>query len=337
MPRYVTIKDIALALGISKSTVSRGLSGDTANVKPETMRRIIDMADRMGYQRNEMAVNLRRQHTHTIGIIVPEAVTSFYMTFVSRAQQLLGEKGYKVLVAISNESVQQERDNLHLMEQCRVDGLLMGVCHNCANVADYNSLMARGIPIVFFDRKVDGVQASQVRMDDYIMSFFMVERLIKQGRRNIVHLAGPAHISNSADRLRGYRDALEKFHITYSPQYVLNGALNAEEGAEVMRQFLSLHLSFDAVFGFTEMALLGAKSELQRLNFHIPRDVALCCMSGTALCTLVHPSITAVEQPVDEMAQKACELLLRHIAGEEAQGRTEIMRGNTVLRESTTQ
>ena len=144
--KYVTIIDIAKELGISKSTVSRALAGDSHNVNAETMRRIVEVADRMGYQRNELAVNLRRQHTQTIGILIPEVVTTFFMNFIEHAQRLLRKDGYRVIVAISNEDPEQERENLRMMEQCRVDGVLMSVCHHEANIDCYQRMIRKGIP-----------------------------------------------------------------------------------------------------------------------------------------------------------------------------------------------
>ena len=102
--KYVTIIDIAKELGISKSTVSRALAGDCHNVNAETMRRIVETADRLGYQRNELAVNLRRQHTQTIGIIIPEVVTSFFMNFIEHDQRLLRKDGYLGSNTLSHEN-----------------------------------------------------------------------------------------------------------------------------------------------------------------------------------------------------------------------------------------
>ena len=93
MAKYVTIMDIARELGISKSTVSRALAGDTGNVKTETLQKILATAERMGYHRNELAVNFRQQSTHNIGIIIPEIVTTFYMTFINDAQAILRKQG----------------------------------------------------------------------------------------------------------------------------------------------------------------------------------------------------------------------------------------------------
>lgn len=333
--KYVTIKDIARELRLSKSTVSRALSGDTVNVNAETARIIQQTAERMGYQRNEMAVNLRRRSTHTVGIIIPEIVTSFFMTFISHAQRILHDDGYQTLIAVADESPEKERECLAMMEQCRVDGILMSVCHNEANRELYQKMMERGTPIVFFDRTVEGIGASCVRMDDYIMSFFMVESLIRQGRKRIAHLAGPRHIRNGYDRLRGYRDALEKFHIDYEPNLIVSGVLSADDGSAAMERILESGITFDAVFGFTETALLGAKTALQKHALHIPNDVALCCMSGTTLCTLVHPTITAVEQPVEEMATTACQLLKDRMETPNVPTQEVVLRGNIVQREST--
>ena len=216
-----------------------------------------------------------------------------------------------------------------------VDGLLISVCDKDHNADIYRHIVSRGTPVVFFDRTVENVEASQVRLDDYIMSFFMVEQLIRSGCKQIVHIPGPSRIRNGYERLRGYRDALEKFHIAYNPDLVLNPALSAEEGSQVMSDFLGKNILFDAVFGFTETALIGAKSVIQKSGMRIPEDVCMCCVSGTALCTLVHPTITAVEQPVEQMATEACRLLMQNIADSDKQVEDVVMRGEIVEREST--
>lgn len=172
-------------------------------------------------------------------------------------------------------------------------------------------------------------------MDDYIMSFFMVEELIRSGRKRILHLQGPDFVGNSHERLQGYRDALAKFRIAYDSRYVVQGGLDFADGESAMTQFLSCKLPFDAIFGFTEMSTLGAKSFLQKLHYQIPGEVAICCMSGTQLCTLVHPAITSVEQPVAEMAATACRLLMEKIQNPAAASERIVLRGEMILREST--
>ncbi|MBD5357996.1 MAG: LacI family transcriptional regulator [Bacteroides sp.] len=333
--KYITILDIAKEVGVSKSTVSRALAGDSRNVKPETMRKIQETALKMGYRRNELAVNLRCSMTKNIGIVIPEGITPFFMSFIQQAQKEMRDKGFRTIIAVSNEDSEQERENLTMLENCRIDGIMICPCHKSRNIQTYKNIIENGIPLVFFDRKIEGIDVSQVCINDNLMSHFMVEYLIRNGKKNIVHISGPDAVSNAVDRYRGYREALEKFHIPYDKRYVIDGGLTAEEGANAMEQFLSSGLEFDAVFGFTETTILGAKSVLQKLNYRIPGDIALCCISGTKLCTLVYPTITAVEQPVNLMASESCRILQHHIETHDFTPEKITLRGNMILREST--
>lgn len=333
--KYVTIIDIAKELNISKSTVSRALSGDGQNVSKETMRLITETAERMGYRRNDLAVKLRKQSSRNIGIVIPEVTTTFFMKFVNLVQRTLNWMGYQVIITLSDESPEQERKNLEMLQACRVEGILISACHDKENLNCYRRIIGQDIPLIFFDRTVGAIDASSVSMDDYIMSFFMVEELIRGGRKKILHLQGPDFIGNSHARLQGYRDALAKFRIAYDKQYVVQGGLDFPDGELAMTQFLSRKLPFDAVFGFTEMSTLGAKSFLQKLHYQIPGEIAICCMSGTQLCTLVHPTITSVEQPVAEMATTACRLLMEKIDNPAKPSEHIVLRGEMIPREST--
>lgn len=333
--KYVTIKDIANSLGISKSTVSRALSGDVKNVSQDTREKILNAARKMGYKRNELAVNLCMKSTRTIGIIVPEAVTPFYMSFVSFAQNLLRQKGYRVILSLSNEDYETERMNLKMFADYRVEGILISACHNKANLDIYRDFVERSIPMVFFDRTISEVSFPKVKIDDYIDSFFMVEHLIRNKRKNIIHLAGPSYIQNSLDRKRGYRDALEKFHIAYNPSFVIEAGVDAEDGAAAVERLFRQHVDFDAIFCFTEMQALGAKRFLQEHDIAIPQKVAISCMSGTRLSTLVHPALTAVEQPVERMAMEAVRLVIDKIKNYSLPDEIVTLPSEMIIRKST--
>lgn len=113
-----------------------------------------------------------------------------------------------------------------------------------------------------------------------------------------------------------------------------SSALSADEGSKVMKRFIEQGTAFDAVFGFTETALLGAKSVIQKRGLRIPDDVRICCMSGTTLCTFVHPTITAVEQPVEQMATETCRLIMAHVADDAKATEDVVLRGEIIDRES---
>ena len=163
----------------------------------------------------------------------------------------------------------------------------------------------------------------------------MVEHLIMSGKRKILHIAGPNHIQNTIERTRGYRDALAKFRIPFNPELVVQCGVGVEDGSAAIEQAFQKGLDFDAVFCFTETQAFGAKRCLQEHGFAIPADVAICCMSGTILSTLVYPQITAVEQQVEEMGEVATSLLLDKINDFSAPEQTIILNAKMVIRNST--
>lgn len=333
--KYVTIKDIASELGISKSTVSRALNEDAKNVSDDTMRKIKDAALRMGYRRNEMAVNLRAQSNHVIGISVPEMSTAFSMRFVSDAQNMLMQRGYRVSIAFSDESPEIERANLEMFNRLRVDGVMVSPCHNVANLDIYKKFIEQRVPLVFFDRIIPELDVPMVRSNDYIKSFFMVEHLIYNGYRKILHLAGPEYIHNSVDRCKGWRDAIKKFNIKYDPAYSIRCGMTVDDGAKAIEEAIARNLDFDSVFCFTETQAVGAKQQLQKLGKRIPEDVAICTMSGTRLSTFVYPQLTASEQQVAKMAKAAVDMLLEKIKDYNTPSRSVTIDGQIVKRAST--
>lgn len=335
--KHITIKDIAKELGISKSTVSRALSSDSQNVSQDTIRKVMDAAERMGYRKNEMAVNLRHRSTKTIGIVLPEAETSFYMKFTSIVQHLLQLKGYRLLLAISDEDFLNERSNVELFDKYRVDGLLISTCHNKANYDFYNAFLKRGIPIVFFDRIIPGLDCSCVQSDEYKAAFFLMEHLIYDGRKRILYMSGPDHFSTTANRMRAYHDTLNKYHIPYDPSLVVVTGTHEEDGAEAMRNFLENHSHemCDALFCFSDLQAVGAKKVLEKHGIAIPQTVSIACMSGTRMAALVSPAITTMERPMKAMAEESVRLLLAKIENNSSKSEKVVLSAEMIIRAST--
>ncbi len=331
----VTIKDIAASLGISKSTVSRALSDSPKNVSKEIIEKVKEAAKNMGFRKNEIAVNLRHRKTKTIGIIIPEAVTSFYLQFTTAVQRILQPYGYRILLTLSNEDPQTERSNLDIMKACYVDAILISSCNYKANRDVYEDLIKNRISMVFFDRTVPGLNCPSVRSDDYRSAFFLVEHLVYKGYRKILHLTGPSYIRNTGERLRAYNDVLDKHGIEYRPELVMEAGTDEKDGYEAMSYILDSKIECNAVFCFTELQALGAKKVLQERSIRIPEDIAIVCMSGTKLSTIVYPEITAVEQPLEKMAEEAARLLLANIENPMANTEEIVLYANMVIRSST--
>ncbi len=333
--KYVTIKDIAKALGMSKSTVSRALHNDSLNVSEKTRKLVQYTARQMGFHRNLSAANLSKHLTRTIGIIVPEMETSFYTTFIEYAQAIFKKAGFRVALAQSGENTTTEFENLMMMVDYHVDGILMSMCDCGVNKIYLRDMIAQGMPIVFFDRRIKDIDAPQVVSEDQYASFFLVEQLIRMGRKDIVFFKGPDYILNSLERECGYIEALDKWNLPLRKEYAVDGGLSFHDGEIAALKLLDSGLKFDAIHAFTEMPLLGAKNVLQSRGIRIPEDVALACMSGTNLCKMVYPKITAVEQDTEKMASTAASTLIDLIEGKKVENEIIEITPHRIEREST--
>ncbi|MDR1161243.1 MAG: LacI family transcriptional regulator [Tannerellaceae bacterium] len=331
---YTTIKDIANELHISPSTVSRALRGEY-NVKKETRDSVVAVAGRLGYTPDQSAVGLRRKRTYTIGVIVPEMVTSFFITIINIIQNEIKKRGYKLIIAQSQEDPEIEYSNLLLMEEYRVEGIILSVCHLSKNNEAYLRLQQKGIQLVFFDR-VPSIDGTKVIIDDYKKAFFMVEYLIRSGKKRILHLAGPTHIQNAIDRKRAYQDAHKKFGIEYDPQLLVDAGVSIEDGEKAVRKIKEeKNTPFDAIFSFTDTLAIGAKNYLQTHGYKIPEDVALAGFSGSLLSTIIQPQLTTVEQPLEDMGKTAANLLLNKIEKPTQKDNTIILEAEIKYRGST--
>lgn len=332
--KHVTIKDIANHLTLSVSTVSRALTDDK-NIRRETKEKVLAAAKALGYRPNPVATNLKYGRTNTIGVIVPEMVTPFASQVIEGIQKILYAKGLKVIIAQSDENPQREKENLQLMESFMVDGIIICLCHHAENRALYTRLQEEGIPMIFFDRIPEDKDASKVIVDDYAKSFFMMEHLIRSGRRCIAHLQAPSYIYNSVERFRGYKDALSKFRIPYDDSLVIKTGMTIDDGRRAAEQLIRANTSFDALFAFTDTLAIGAMNYLREQGISIPEEVAVASFSGTILSTIVYPQLTTVEQPLEEMGEAAAHLMLGKINDPSSANRTIVLDAKIRVRGST--
>ena len=332
--KHVTIKDIARSLCISVSTVSRALTDDK-NIRRETREAVLREAERLGYRRNPVAMNLKMGRTNTIGVIVPEMHTPYASQVVAGIQSVLYKNNQKVMIAESDENPDRERESLQMMEEFMVDGLIVSLCSYKHNLETYRRLANEGVAIVFYDRIPHGMDdMPQVMVDDNNDSYFMAEHLIRLGRRRIAYLYGPDDVYNAVERGRGYREAMEKFQI-YDPRLIVKTGMTFADGAAAVDSLVRQGIEFDAVYAFTDTLAIGAMNRLREIGRRIPEDVAVAGFSGTELSTIVYPQLTTVEPPLTEMGQRAAELVLEKVHNPEAENRKIVLRTEMKCRAST--
>lgn len=332
--KRATIKDVAKHLGFSVSTVSRALN-DNENIKKETRELILETARVLNYRSNPIGLSLRHGVTSTIGVLVPEMTTPFAAEVILGIQETLNKKDYKVIIAQSNEDPEKEKENLLLMENFMVDGVIICPCDYKINKSEYLRLHDHGVPIVFYDRIPFGMEVPNVVVDDYRESFFMVEHLIRSGRKRILYIQGPSYIYNTVERARGYKDALKKFGISFDESLIIRAGVTFDDGRFAAERLLKSNISFDAIFTFTETLALGAMNYLKYNRIQIPAEVAVASFSGTALSTVVYPQLTSVEQPKKMMGETAANLILEKIANPAIPNKKIVLSSEIKLRTST--
>lgn len=333
MAKHLTIKDIARSLCISVSTVSRALTDDK-NIRKETRDMVVEEAKRLGYKRNPVAMNLKMGRTNTIGVIVPEMHTPYASQVIGGIQEILYKKNQKVMIAESDENPCRELENLKMMEQFMVDGLIVSLCSYRKNIEMYQQLEEAGMAVVFYDRIPYGMDVSQVLVEDNVDSYFMVEHLIRLGRMRIAYIQGPDDIYNAYQRGLGYREAMEKFRL-FDPSLIVKTGMTFKDGADAIDRLIYNKVDFDSVFAFTDTLAIGAQNRLRALGKRVPEDIFVASFSGTELSTIVSPQITTMEPPLEEMGRKAAELVIEKINNPETENKMIVLKTTMRCREST--
>src|SRR5664279_1822521 len=218
--KEITIYDIAKALNISPSTVSRGLKNHP-HIRKETKKNIIAMAKEMGYQQNKFASNLRQKHTNTIGVVVPKLDSYFMATVISGIEKITAQNGYGLIISQSQESWKKEISCISTLFNSRVDGLLVSLAFDTKNLEHFNILLNKDIPVVFFDRVADCDGCISVVIDNYKAGYEATSHLIEQGCKRIVHIGGNLLRNVYSERFRGYKQALTDNKIEFEQNLVV--------------------------------------------------------------------------------------------------------------------
>ncbi|MFZ5972155.1 MAG: LacI family DNA-binding transcriptional regulator [Bacteroidota bacterium] len=329
-----TIRDIARMLGISKSTVSRALN-DHYDVNPETARKVRELAAKINFQPNILAQHFKQQKTFTIGVIIPETVNRFFAKAVGGIQQVANRAGYNVIICQSDETLATERNNLHTLLANKVDGLLISVSRETDRYDHLQQAIDKEVPIVFFDRIVEELNASQVYSDNYDISFQGTEHLIAQGCKRIAFIAGPQHLYNSRNRLNGYLDALKKHNLSANESLIIYANYKSGEVENYTRQLFNLKHKPDGIFAINDMAALEMMHILKKRGLNIPKDVAILGFNNETICRLVEPSLSSIDHPAFDMGVMATEILLRQINNNELVAEKRLIKSRLVVREST--
>jgi len=323
--KEVTIYDLADRLNLSIATVSRALKDDPV-VSRKTKRKIIDLAEKMGYRSNHFASNLRRQKTNTIGIIIHELNSNFITSVLAGVEKITAEAGYDLIIAHSSERYVKEAANAKNLFHKRVDGLIASLSFDTNDLEHFRPFEEKGVPVIFFDRVERSSKYAAVVIDNYKCGYQATEHLIEQGCKRIVHVTSSLKRNVYSERYKGYRDALFDNGIPFDESLLIINDLSEKAGIESATCILSMKPRPDGAFITNDFVAAVCMRTLKANNINIPQDIAIVGFNNDAIGKLIEPALTTINYPGRDMGEIVARNLINHL-----EGKSNINTINTVI------
>ncbi len=338
MKRKVTLKQIAKELDVSISTVSKSLR-DSPEISEDTRQKVQAFAKLYNYKPNLIALSLKNKKTKTIGIIIPEIVHHFFATVISGIEHVANEKGYNVIVCLSDESFDKEVINMEMLANGSIDGFIMSLSKETQQKRDFHHIsevINQGMPVVMFDRVTNDILCDKVIIDDSSAAFDAVQDLINNGFKKIGLITTVDYVSVGKLRTEGYLKALRTNGIAIDEKLVVK--IEDIDNCADQIEKLMVSNSMDSIFAVNELFAVTAIKAAKKLNQKVPEDIAIIGFTDGIISTYSSPSITTVSQNGIKMGNKAAQMLIERLESEEEEEehyKTEVIETHLVLREST--
>lgn len=323
MEKQTTIKDIALALHLSTSTVSRALRG-ASDIKAETKAAIKAYAEELDYQPNRLALSLLNRQTHTIGVIIPN-LDYVLSTMVKGIDEVALEAGYTVMVCQSDESFGREIVNTKRLLESLVDGFIVSVSSETKVYEHIKKIQSKKIPLVVFDRVSNNINAPKVRLDNVEGGRQATQHLIDQGYKKIAILAGPENLNISNKRMDGYLQTLKLNGIKADKNLIIHCDFNQQYAYEATKELLAMKRRPDAIFTISDRMAIGAMLAIKEKGLKMPDDIGLVGFNNEPVTSLVTPSISSVEMYAAEIGKATAKLFLEMLHSNADMSKEEII------------
>lgn len=315
----VTLKDLAKRLGVSVTTVSKALK-DYPDIGKETKEQVKKLAKELNYQPNIHAVNLRVQKSRTLGVIIPKIEHYFFAKVLNGIIQEAEKNGYLVITLFSEDDVDLEKNQVGLLINKRVDGILMVLSHESQlhEQSHIMDILAHDIPLVLLDRTSSAIPCSKVLIDEQKAGYKAVMHLLRNGAQNILYLGASNWQLNYRKRFNGYVQALHKYEKPEEKRLIRHCQSNQiGEGFEQALEALQQNPDIDAVFASTDFLAFGALKAIKHLGKRVPEDIALFGFSNWFIDDYTEPSISSVKQHSIRMGEEGVKLILKEIHDKE--------------------
>ncbi len=330
----ITIKDLARQLNVSVSTVSRALR-NASDINHETKSAVLSLAEKLNYEPNVMAQGLVKRETKIIGIVVPVIHSNYFSEAMSGMTEIADQYDYHLMFCQSNENVVQEIKSIKKLVACHVDGLLISVSKETTDATKLEKVKQMGIPIVMFDRILPDFSCSKVVVNEYEGAYKAVEHLIKKGCKHIAHVAGPVNASVSANRMKGYIDALTRYKLPIKKNFIHRCNAFEEDSLNAIKKILRLKPVPDGIFFINDLSAIIAIKFLQKKGIKIPGAIKIVGFNDDPVSAVVEPSLTTVMQPGYEVGKLAMRTLVDEINSTNTNFQNIQLRTQLIIRNSS--
>ena len=304
-----TITDIAKALHVTTSTVSRALNNHPA-ISDATKQLVVNKAKQLNYRPNHIAAALRSGKSNIIGVIIPVADRAFFSAAIRGIEDEAVKKGYGVIVCQAYNDLKKEKKAIDTLIRSQVDVIIASVGKHNSKVqaANYQKVIDEGTPVIFFDRVLEGLTVNSVIVDDFLGAYQATKHLIEQGYRKIAHFAGDFKTLIYKERLKGYKQALRDHDLPIVDDWIVECSSNVDLGKEKTHQLFTTSNPPDAILSSSDFAALGALQQLKKLGVSVPQDVGIVGFANEPFSSFIEPSLSSVNQFSKDLGRMAAQI-----------------------------
>ncbi len=330
----IRMKDIARDLQVSVVTVSK-VFRNHGGISPATRKRVLQRMKELNYQPNWAARSLATKRTYTIGLVIPDLMHSFFAEVAKGVTRKVRPHGYHVVISNSEEDPEIENQEVELLLARQVDGLILASAQPPGRSEIFRRIRQRRVPFVLIDRRVRGLKANYVGVNDEETGRVATEHLIDRGCQRIAHIRGPA-VSTGEGRLGGYQAAIESRRLQMPAGYVVKGGYGVTTGYEAMRRLLAIEPRPDGVFCFNDPVAAGAVKAILEAGLRVPEDIAVVGAGNVHYSDLLRVPLSTIDQGSSALGESAAELLLQVIESKRVHpSRSVFLPPRLIVRESS--
>ncbi|MBN2103529.1 LacI family DNA-binding transcriptional regulator [bacterium] len=303
---------IAKQLNVSRATVSKALK-DADDISEEMKKRVRRLAEKYNYIPHYHASNLQSKKTFTIGVIVPDISYSFFAFVIDGIMDVAQSSGYKIILTVSREKADTEKENILTLLSMRVDGILLAISKETRSTQIFRKVNQSEIPLVFFDRTIENLDCSSVGIDDREAARKLIDFVVKAGYKRVWHIAGDSLVDIGRKRCLGYVDALKANKIPVRKEWIIEGGFTRMDGYRGFNELFKTNEIPEVVYAANDQIALGVYDAMRELGIQFPDTVGVVAFGHHEFAKIISPSLTIINVDPYDLGKKAMELLIRHI------------------------